>query len=102
MLFRSTPAQNKNPCDYYEYIIAVKNGTYRIRAKVGDVFLQSWQKIEFEGIYAAVKELDAGEFDWTGERIVKVQDGTLNIRIYVDDDNRYVAGISEIVFQRVN
>lgn len=102
VLFEGTPAQNKNPCDYYEYIIAVKNGTYRIRAKVGDVFLQSWQKIEFEGIYAAVKELDAGEFDWTGERIVKVQDGTLNIRIYVDDDNRYVAGISEIVFQRVN
>ncbi|MBW6492371.1 MAG: hypothetical protein K0B15_14405 [Lentimicrobium sp.] len=43
---------------------------------------------------------DAGEFNWTGERVVKVYDGTLNVRIYTDTENEKVEGLSEIVFQR--
>jgi hypothetical protein len=100
VMFEGTPAQSRNPDDYFEYRMNVRNGTYRIRARVGDFNQPSWQKIEFEGITAAVKSLDAGEFDWTPERVVKVQDGTLNVRIYVDPENAKVAGLSEIVFQR--
>src|SRR5690554_160064 len=102
VLFEGTHARARNPEDHYEFQIAVSNGTYRIRAKVGDVQEASWQKIEFEGVGAAVKSLNAGEFDWTGERVVQVKDGTLNTRIYIDPKNVKVAGISEIVFQKVN
>jgi hypothetical protein len=100
VLFEDTPAQTGNPEDYFEYQITVRNGTYRIRAKVGDVYLPTWQKIEFEGVTAATKSLEAGEFDWTGERIVKVTDGSLTVRIYIDHENKLAAGLSEIVFQQ--
>lgn len=100
VLFEGTPAQCKNPKNYFEYQITVPNGTYRIRAKVGDLFLPSWQKLEFEGVASPTKSLVAGEFDWTGERVVKINDGTLNVRIYTDSENEKVAGLSEIVFQR--
>ncbi|SHF99074.1 hypothetical protein SAMN05444274_11721 [Mariniphaga anaerophila] len=98
VLFEGTPAQCENPENYFEYQLTVPIGTYRIRAKVGDLFLSTSQKIEFEGTAPVVKLLEAGEYDWTGERIVSVKDGTLNIRIFVEKGN--VAGISEIVFQR--
>lgn len=100
VLFEGSPAQCKNPENYFEYQITVPNGTYRIRAKVGDLNLPSWQKPEFEGVASPAKSLDAGEFEWTGERVVKVYDGTLNVRIYTDPENEKVAGLSEIVFQR--
>ncbi len=100
VLFEGTPAQCKNPTHYFEYQITVPNGTYRVRAKVGDLFLPSWQKLEFEGVASPAKSLDAGETDWTGERVVRVIDGTLNIRIYIDEEGGRVAGLSEIVFQR--
>ena len=100
-LFEGTPAQAVNPEDYYEYRITVSNGTYRIRAKVGDAVLASWQKIEFEGVDAGTKSLKGGDYSWTNERVVKVTDGTLNIRIYTDPENHRVAGLKEIVFQGV-
>lgn len=100
VLFEGTPARCKNPDHYYEYQITVPNGTYRIRAKVGDLFLPSWQKLEFEGVASPAKSLDAGDFDWTGERVVRVTDGTLNIKIYIDEEGNRIAGLSEIVFQR--
>jgi hypothetical protein len=100
VLFEGTPAQCKNPGNYFEYQITVPNGTYRIRAKLGDLYLPSWQKLEFEGVASPSKSLDAGETDWTGERVVKINDGTLNIRIYMDEEENRVAGLSEIVFQR--
>jgi len=100
VLFEGTPAQCKNPQNYFDYQIVVRNGTYRIRARVGDLYLPSWQKIEFEGVASVTKSLNAGETDWTGERVVKVNDGTLNVRMYIDSENKRVAGLSEIVFQR--
>ncbi len=63
--------------------------------------MPSWQKLVFEGVASPVKILEAGEFDWTGERVVKVKDGSLNIKIYFDENEKRVAGISEIVFQQV-
>ncbi len=102
VLFEGTPAECANPNDYFEYQISVLNGTYRIRAKVGDVYLPSRQKMEFEGTDAGTKNLRAGEFSWTGEWIVKVKDGTLNVRIYIDKENKLPAGLSEIVFQQAN
>ncbi len=100
VLFEGTPAQCRNPQNYFDYQITVRNGTYRIRARVGDLYLQSWQKIEFGGVASVTKSLEAGETDWTGERVVKVTDGTLNVRIYTDPENKKAAGLSEIVFQR--
>jgi len=100
VLFESTPAQSKNPENYFEYRITAPNGTYRIRAKVGDLFLPTWQKLEFEGVVSPAKSLDAGETDWTGERVINVNDGTINIKIYTDEEGKRGAGLSEIVFQR--
>jgi len=100
VLFEGTPAQCRNPENYYEYQINVRNGTYRIRVKVGDLFLPTWQKIEFEGVTAGTLKLDAGGSEWTSERIVQVNDGSLSVRIYIDKENRQIAGLGEIVFQQ--
>ncbi|SHI53894.1 Peptidase family M23 [Tangfeifania diversioriginum] len=100
VLFQGTPAECRNPENYYEYHINVRNGTYRIRAKVGDLFLPTWQKIEFEGVTAGTLKLDAGETEWTSERIVQVNDGTLSVHIYIDKEDRQIAGLGEIVFQQ--
>jgi hypothetical protein len=100
VLFEGTPAECRNPENYYEYQINVRNGAYRIRAKVGDLFLPTWQKVAFEGVTAETLQLNAGETEWTSERIVRVNDGTLTIRIYIDNENRQIAGLGEIVFQQ--
>lgn len=100
VLFEGTPAESRNPANYYEFVLNVRNGTYRIRAEVGDLFLPSWQKVSFEGVNAGEFSLEGGETDWTTERIVKVPDGQLTVRIYIDDKNKKVAGLSQIVFQR--
>lgn len=97
-LFAGQPAQCTNPHNYYEFEINVKNGLYRIRALVGDLDFPTQQKIEFEGVDMGVYTCAAGEYKWTAERIVKVEDRKLTIRIYVDDDK--IAGVSEIVFQQ--
>jgi len=101
ILFEGTPAEFKNPYDYYDYEINIRNGVYRIRAEVGDLYLQSWQKIEFEGVTALTTSLGSGEFEWTTERVVKVKDGRLTVRIYVDKQNLKPAGLREVVFQAV-
>lgn len=99
-LFLNEPAQSTNPENWYDYQINVQNGVYRVRAKVGDLFLPTWQKISFEGILAATYNLKAGELKWTNEKVVKVSDRKLTIRIYVDEKDEKYAGLSEIVFQR--
>lgn len=100
VLFDGSKAKSRNPKNYYEYNINVKNGVYRVRAKVGDLYLPSWQKIEFEGVIAASYSLKAGEQTWTTERVVTVRDRKLTVRIYIDKQNKFVAGLSEIVFQQ--
>jgi hypothetical protein len=99
-LFENSPAEVRNPQNFYEYEINVRNGTYRIRAELGDLYLPSWQKVNFEGIDAGEYSLDAGESTWTTERVVNVKDGKLTVRIQVDEENQKVAGLSQIVFQR--
>ena len=100
ILFEGSKGKCTNPENWFDYEINVHNGAYRIRAKLGDLVLPSWQKIDFEGVNAGTFPLSDGEQKWTNERIVKVNDGKLTIRIYVDENNEKVAGISEIVFQR--
>lgn len=100
VLFENTPAEVRNPQNFYEYEISVRNGTYRIRAELGDLYLPSWEKVSFEGIDAGEYSLEAGESTWTSERVVNVKDGKLTIRIQVDDENQKVAGLSQIVFQQ--
>jgi hypothetical protein len=67
---------------------------------MGDINLPTWQKISFEGVDAGIISNEKADFDWTPERIVKVNDGKLTVRIFVDKNNEISAGISEIVFQR--
>lgn len=100
ILFLGERAKSTNPENYYDYEVSVPNGVYRIRAEVGDLFLPSWQKIDFEGVTAATYSLEAGEKKWTNERAVKVTDRKLTIRIHIDTKNNKVAGLNEIVFQR--
>ena len=99
-LFAGSRAVAVNPHNWYDYEISVPSGVYRIRAKVGDLVLPSWQKIEFEGVAAGTFSLPAGEQKWTNERIVKVDDRKLTIRVHIDESNEKNAGISEIVFQQ--
>lgn len=99
-LFMGEKAACKNPNNWYDYEINVRNGVYRIRAEIGDHFFSSWQKVSFEGVSATTYSLNAGEFKWTSEKVVKVKDGKLTIRIFVDESNKKPAGIREIVFQR--
>ncbi len=101
MLFINEPAECTNPKNYFDFEINVKNGVYRIRAEVGDSELKSWQKVQFENVVAATYSLKSGEYKWTAEKVVKVRDGKLTVRIFVDEKNKTVAGIKEIVFQRV-
>jgi len=100
VLFDGSKAKSRNPNNYYEYQVNVKNGVYRVRAKVGDLYLPSWQKVDFEGVNAATYFLKAGDQKWTTERVVKIKDRKLTIRIYIDEESKNVAGLSEIVFQR--
>ncbi len=99
ILFAGSIAESENPVDYYDYEISVKNGTYRVRAKIGDVEMETWQKVEFENFSAGEFSLKRGIQEWTDESIVKVNDGKLTVRIYIDQHNK-PAGLSEIVFQQ--
>lgn len=99
-MFMGEKASCTNPDNWYDYEINVRNGVYRIRAKVGDYFLQSWQKVEFEGVHAATYSLKSGDLKWTSEKVVRVRDGKLTVRIFVDEKKNTIAGLSEIVFQQ--
>ncbi len=99
-IFAGTTAECTNPYDFYEYEINVPSGVYRIRARMGDIALPTWQKISYEGVEAGDLILNAGQFAWTPEKIVKVEDGRLTVRIFVDPNNEKPAGMSEIVFQQ--
>jgi hypothetical protein len=100
ILFSQKKASCKNPNNWYDYEISVHNGVYRIRAKVGDISHSSWQKIQFENVLASTYSLEAGEQKWTPEKVVKVNDGKLTVRIFVKENNIKPAGISQIVFQK--
>ncbi|WP_340112276.1 hypothetical protein [Maribellus mangrovi] len=97
-LFKGTPARSTNPENYYEYLINVRNGVYRIRAKVGDVENASWQKLAFENQLTLAYSLEQGQQTWTSEKVVKISDHKLRVRIYFDGNK--IAGLSEIVFQQ--
>lgn len=99
-LFKGTKAAYTNPKDFYCYEINVPNGVYRIRAKVGDIEKESWQKISFEDVETKSFNLNPGVQDWTGEKVVRVTDHRLSIRVYVDPSGNKVAGLSELVFQQ--
>ena len=99
-LFKGYAGQCRNPNNWYDYEIIVPLGVYRIRARIGDVNIPTWQKVEFENIEAGEFENKSGEFEWTSEKVVKVKDGRLTVRIYVNENNEKPAGLSEIVFQK--
>ncbi len=98
VLFHGQPAECTNPHPWYDYRINVKNGVYRIRALVGDCFQPTWQKVEFNGVSAGTFKTTAGEFTWTPEKIIRVKEGQLNVRLVLGEPSQ-LSGISEIVFQ---
>jgi hypothetical protein len=100
IMFGTIKQGNSNPDNYFDYEINVKNGVYRIRAEVGDVEQESWQKIVFEGLEAGTIICKAGEKKWTNEKVVRINDRRITVRIYVDTHNAKVAGLSQLVFQR--
>ena len=102
IIFGNSLAERKNPNDWFDYEINVPDGTYRIRAKVGDAGLAATQQVLFEGVNAGTFSTAKGEYVWTPERVVRVTDGKLTVRIKVDAQNQKPAGLSEIVFQRAN
>jgi hypothetical protein len=67
---------------------------------MGDLMLPTWQKVSFEGIESGIISNEKAGFIWTSEKVVKIEDGKLTVRIFVDPTNEKPAGISEIVFQR--
>ncbi len=97
VLFPGEPGESHSPTNYFDYQISVRNGVYRVRALVGDYQEPSWQRIEFEGVAGGTFTRNAGDLIWTSERVVRVTDGTLTVRIFVDEIRP--AGIAEIVFQ---
>lgn len=99
-LFSQREIYFTNPNNWFDYEINVHNGIYRIRAKIGDYNLASWQKVLFEGVPVEEYSLPSGRLKWTSERVVEVKDGKLTVRIFVDETNKKPAGISEIVFQK--
>lgn len=100
-LFENTKAMAVNPVNYFDYEISCPNGIYRIRANMGDVAENTWQRVEFEGIKTSAIHLGPGESKWTDEIVAKVSDLKLTTRIYLDTKNKVPAGISEIVFQQI-
>lgn len=102
VMFPGTSIECRNPQEWFDYEINVRNGAYRVRAKVGDAGKASWQKLVFEGVAAGTYSLDKNEFRWSPERIVKVTDGKLTLRFFVEETGSVPAGISEIVFQRAD
>jgi hypothetical protein len=99
-LFEGQPAQCTNPETFYDFEISVPEGIYRVRANMGDCYVQTWQKVEFENVTAGTYLINPGLFTWTPERTVRVKDGYLTIRIYLGEQNQK-AGINSIVFQKV-
>lgn len=99
-MFNNTKVKAVNQNNWFDYEIHVPVGTYRIRARLGDVELPSWQKIAFENVDVGTVTTEKGQFVWTPERVVKVSDGRLTIRIHIDGTNEKVAGIGEVVFQQ--
>ena len=99
-LFAGTAAEVSNPNNFCEYEINVRSGVYRIRARVGDVEKASWQKIEFEGVSAGTFKLEPGIQKWTPEKVVKVEDTKLTVRVYFEEGKNTIAGLSELVFQQ--
>ena len=101
-LFKGYAGECTNPNNWFDYEIVVPNGVYRIRSRLGDVSFPSWQKIEFENIDAGVFDNKVGEYKWTSEKVVKVKDSRLTVRIFVDENDQKPAGLNEIVFQKAD
>lgn len=86
-----------NPNEYFDFEIAVPNGDYNAKVKVGNMYGPTWQKVEIEGIYAGIFDLNTGELSWTEEKHVSVSDAKLTIRFYLKDEHTE-AGCYEFYF----
>lgn len=97
VLHEGTKAECVNPNDYYDFDIAVENGTYTVSVMVGDINQPSWQKLSFNDVDAGTYEQGANQFTWTPEHRVEVTDDRLTVRLGLRDRNT-PAGITELHF----
>ena len=100
IMHQQTEHPARNPQDWFDFEVAVENGTYRVRAEVGDQYAATWQWVEFEGVDAGTFELPPGQLRRTDERPVTVNDGRLTARIQLRD-NRTPAGLRNLTFERI-
>ncbi|TVR50211.1 MAG: hypothetical protein EA425_10390, partial [Puniceicoccaceae bacterium] len=88
--------------DAYVFQVAVQPGTYVVRALVGDLLYPSWQSLDINGVEAGTYELPANRFAWTPTvRLTVGEEKQLRVRIAVRADNT-PAGISELVYVKVD
>jgi CubicO group peptidase (beta-lactamase class C family) len=100
IIHQQTGHPARNPQDWFDFEVAVENGTCRVRAEVGDQYAATWQWVEFEGVDAGTFELPPGQLRRTDERPVTVNDGRLTARIQLRD-NRTPAGLRNLTFERI-
>lgn len=101
ILWGGSAAWAENPQNYYKFEVNVKNGLYKVMARVGDCLLPSWQKVKIEDHDAGQYSLYEGEYTWTPELTVAVTDEKLTLTIFLLDQYT-CAGISDFKFFKVN
>jgi murein DD-endopeptidase MepM/ murein hydrolase activator NlpD len=95
-----TPYPAKNPLDYFDFEVAVENGTYAVGAVFGSRDDRTWQRVTFEQTEAGVFALEAGESARTPRKQVTVADGRLTMRVFLKDAET-AAGVNTFSFKRV-
>jgi hypothetical protein len=95
-----TPYPAKNPLDYFDFEVAVDNGTYVVGAILGSRDDRTWQRVTFEQTEAGVFALEAGESTSTPRKQVSVADGRLTMRVFLKDAET-AAGVNTFSFKRV-
>jgi hypothetical protein len=88
------------PYGWFDFEVAVGNGTYDVRAELSERYAATSQQIKFENVDAGTYELPREALCWTEEEHVAVRYGRLRVRKRLRDD-RTPAGVPHLVFMRI-
>ncbi|MHB8897555.1 MAG: M23 family metallopeptidase [Thermoguttaceae bacterium] len=99
-MHRQTRHPARSPQDWIDFEVRVDNGSYRVRAEVGDHYAATWQRVQVEATDAGTFELPPGLLRWTGDQPVEVRDDRLTVRIHLRDDQT-PAGLRNLVFEKL-
>ena len=97
VMHRRTVHPALNPSPDFDFEVDVLPGRYRVRARIGDQFEATWQRVQFEDTVVGEYDQPAGQVRWTPETQVQVDDGRLTIRLSLRGDEQ-PAGIRELYF----